>query len=222
MLVRGRCHQESPSPSDPHELQRLEPTLRATAAQLLSALPASKFDLAPVARQLAERASATEGADIAAAGIGNCLLFLSHYGQLQQAAAEAHRLAHAIDEVLRWAPPTPVITRTAGHDVTFGQVSIPAGAILTGRVSAANRDPKQFTDPDTFDIAREPNRHLSFGRGVHYHPGAALARVQMAIAVQEAARLLPELRWDTSEPLHRHPGPVHYLTRAIFTAWKTA
>ncbi|GIH04084.1 hypothetical protein Rhe02_21510 [Rhizocola hellebori] len=207
------------TPLDAADLQRLQPSLHELAAQLIAALPAGRFDLAPAVRQLAQLHTPDPAtADTAAAGIGNCLLFLSHHGDLAHATTDAHRLAHAVDEVLRWYPPTPVITRSTRREVTFGQATIPAGATVTGRVSAANRDPKRFTDPHAFDINRQPNRHLSLGRGPHYHPGAALIRVQMAVMASQAARLLPGLRWDPAEPLHRHPGPVHYLTRAVFTA----
>jgi cytochrome P450 len=207
------------TPLDAAALHQLQPGLRELAGTLLAELPAGRFDLAPAVRRLAQmHAPDPATADNAAAGIGNCLLFLTHHSQLAQATSDAPRLAHAVDEVLRWYPPTPVITRTALHEITLGQAVIPAGATLTGRVSAANRDPKRFTDPATFDITREPNQHLSFGRGPSYHPAAALIRVQMAVMASEAARRLPALRWDTSEPLHRNTGEVHYLTRAVFTA----
>jgi cytochrome P450 len=205
-------------PLDAAGLQQLQPSLRELAAGLLDDLPTGRFDLAPAARRLAQlHAPDPDTADNAAAAIGNCLLFLSHHGKLADATADAPRLAHAVDEVLRWYPPVPVITRTALHEITIGQAVIPAGATVTGRVSAANRDPKRFTDPASFDITRQPNQHLSFGRGPSYHPGAALIRVQMAVMASEAARRLPTLRPDTTEPLQRHPGDVHYLTRAIFT-----
>ncbi len=213
---------QPPLTLDSAALKRLEPPLHEHTAQVLRALPAGEVDLAPVAGRLAGHAAAMvapEAADpdTAAAAIGDALLLLTYHGHLEAAAADQHRLAHAIDEVLRWSPPTPVITRTVLQDTTFGEIAVPAGATVAGRVTAANRDPKRFPGPATFDITRHPNQHLSFGRGAYYHPGAAVIRMQTAVVVHQAARLLPGLRWNTSQPVRRHPGPVHYPTRVIFT-----
>lgn len=82
-------------------------------------------------------------------------------------------LPAAIDEVLRWDPPVPVVSRLDGD-----------GTVVEGRIDVANRDPARFPDAGRFDPARTPNQHLSFGRGRHYCPGAALARMQMAITVR--------------------------------------
>jgi hypothetical protein len=82
-------------------------------------------------------------------------------------------LPAAIDEVLRWAPPVTLVRRVDA-----------AGAEVTGDIAAANRDPAHFASPDSFDPGRRPNPHLSFGRGRHYCPGAALARLQIAITVR--------------------------------------
>ena len=79
-------------------------------------------------------------------------------------------------------------------------------------IGAANRDPRVFTDPDVFDIRRKPNRHLSFGSGIHYCIGAALGRIETEIAIGTLLTRLdgPEL---LAEPPKRRSAVIHGLER---------
>lgn len=156
------------------------------------------------------------GIDTTSAGMANSLLFLTEYGHGEQLAAEPKGIPAAIDEALRWYPPFPVATRMAIQDVSFGDVTIPAGTPVGARLSAANRDPAHFTDPDTFDITRSPNPHLSYGRGAHYCLGAPLAKIETTILLEEMLTRWPRLRWDRDVPLERYAGIVHRLTKAVF------
>ncbi len=212
---------------DAAALKALTPPAEAFAAQLIDAWQGDTFDIAPDLRRLPQQLAAhmgrphaplwQAGLATATAALGDCLLFLTHHGHLPHVTQAPHTLAHAIDEVLRWHPPQPLIHRTTTGPVLVGQTSLPPGAHVTGRVTAANRDPKRFPDPATFDVTRDPNQHLSFGRGAHYCPGAALARLLCAVLLQQAATRMPTLRWDDHHPLRRDPGPIPYLTYAVFT-----
>lgn len=76
-------------------------------------------------------------------------------------------------------------------------------------LSSANRDGKQFADPDTFDITREVNNHIAFGKGVHYCLGAPLARLEGEIAIRTLLQRMPELRLKTNyESLEWRPGMI--------------
>jgi cytochrome P450 len=75
----------------------------------------------------------------------------------------------AVEELLRYAgPPEAATERYAREDVTIEGVTIPRGGLVFAALASANRDERQFPNPDVLDLAREPNRHLAFGLGVHY------------------------------------------------------
>jgi cytochrome P450 len=82
----------------------------------------------------------------------------------------------------------------AREDVTLHGVTIPKGTAVMPLLGAANHDPTIFPDPEVFDIARTPNRHLGFGQGIHYCLGAPLARMETRIALQTLIERNPHLR----------------------------
>jgi cytochrome P450 PksS len=101
----------------------------------------------------------------------------------------------AIDEILRYASPVEFATpRITLEDVTIGSVTIPRGALVAVSLGSANHDESQFPDPETFDVAREPNKHVSFGMGSHFCLGAALARLEGEIALTTLFRRFPNLQ----------------------------
>jgi len=77
--------------------------------------------------------------------------------------------------------------------VTLSGVTIPRGSMVFAVIAAANRDERQFPEPDWLDITRDPNRHLSFGLGPHFCLGASLARLEGQIAIGTLVQRLPEL-----------------------------
>jgi len=99
----------------------------------------------------------------------------------EQLRGDRSVLPTAVEEMLRWASSTPYNRRTATRDVVFGGRPIKAGDKVTLWWASANRDESAFTDPYTFDVTRNPNPHLAFGRGGHFCLGAALARMEMRV-----------------------------------------
>lgn len=100
----------------------------------------------------------------------------------------------AIEEVLRFYPPIKAIGRVAARDVEISGHQIEAGDQVVVWVAAANRDHRKFAVPDTFDINRKPNPHLSFGFGIHFCLGAPLARLEAKIALEVFANRLNDVR----------------------------
>jgi cytochrome P450 len=100
----------------------------------------------------------------------------------------------AVEELLRYEPPPPHVGRCTASDVEFYGGVIPAGSAVLCLVGAANRDERRFPDGDTFDIRRDDGTHLSFGFGPHFCLGAALARLEGRVALEELLRRFPA--WD--------------------------
>jgi cytochrome P450 len=120
-------------------------------------------------------------------------------GQWERVATDPGLLDVAIEESLRFDPPVLGLFRTARGDQTVAGVTIPEGCKVDGLYAAANRDPRAFTDADEFRLDRtlsDVQRHLSFGAGIWFCPGAALARLEAATSVRVLAERLPDLRID--------------------------
>lgn len=116
--------------------------------------------------------------------IGNAVrLALRHPAEGRGTATDDDLVSAFLTETLRYDPPNHVLTRAAETDVDFYGHRVAAGSRALLVLAAANRDPRRFTDPATFDITRKDNRPLSFGLGPHYCLGAAFARMQAEIAV---------------------------------------
>jgi cytochrome P450 len=111
---------------------------------------------------------------------GNGLLaLLRHPGQLARLRADRALLPTAVEELMRYDSPLQLFERTATEDVAIGGVTVAAGQKIAALLGAANRDPAVFADPDTFDVGRADNPHVSFGAGVHFCIGAPLARLEL-------------------------------------------
>jgi len=106
----------------------------------------------------------------------------------------------AVEELLRFHSPVEVSTEWyAQEPVEIAGLTIPRGDLVYGVLSSANRDETQFEDPDRLDLARERNRHLAFGQGIHYCLGAPLARLEGQIALRRLLERMPRLRLAVSE-----------------------
>ena len=109
--------------------------------------------------------------------------------------------ARFVEEVLRFESPNQLGNRRAARDTRLGEVAIAEGTLLTLVIGAANRDPDVFAEPDRFDPAREPNRHLAFGAGAHQCAGLSLARLEARIALSTWRKRIAH--FHVSEPAVR-------------------
>lgn len=126
----------------------------------------------------------TAGHETATNMLTNSMLtLLRHPGELARMRADPELIGSATEEMLRFESPVQITARFQRDDRQFHGRNVRAGEALTLVLGAANRDPDVFADPDRFDIARSPNRHLAFALGPHYCLGASLARLEMHVVV---------------------------------------
>ncbi|HEX5611988.1 MAG TPA: cytochrome P450 [Burkholderiales bacterium] len=126
--------------------------------------------------------------------IGNgTWLLLSHPAELARLRAGPELLSSAIEEMLRYEGPIQLNNRRLLEPIELGGRPLPAGSFLTIAIGAANRDPAQFADPDRFDVARNPNRHVAFGQGAHACAGMNVARMEARIAFGRMLARFPRL-----------------------------
>ncbi|MEA2595276.1 MAG: hypothetical protein QOF01_1745, partial [Thermomicrobiales bacterium] len=124
--------------------------------------------------------------------IGNGLLaLLRHPDQLARLYRDPELIPTAVDEFLRFDAPVQRVWRLLGEDVEVGDRRLARGESAYLMVGAANRDPAQFPNPDELDVGRRPNRHLTFGHGIHFCLGAPLARLEASIAFASLLRRFP-------------------------------
>ncbi len=148
------------------------------------------------------------------------LALLTHPEELARLRANPNLAGSAVEEILRFCSPIHGTKMNyAREDVDIAGVMIPKGTPTVPLLGSANRDERVFADPDTFDITRDPNKHLAFSQGNHFCLGAFLARMEARIAIKTLLERSPELRLAVApEALkcqhmpfwHRYDGlPVH-------------
>jgi len=121
-------------------------------------------------------------------------LLARHPEQRELLLADRSLIPGAIEEVLRFEAPSPVQARYVTRDVALHGSTVPAGAVMLLINGSANRDERRFDDPDRFDVRRRTEHHLSFGHGLHFCLGAALARLEGRVALEEVLARFP--RWE--------------------------
>ncbi|MEU5853258.1 cytochrome P450 [Saccharopolyspora shandongensis] len=140
--------------------------------------------------------------------LGNTVLCLdAHPDQLAAVRADRSLVPSAIEESLRYFSPFAAVSRATNREVELGGTVIPADQLLLLWIAAANRDPRQFTDPNAFDVRRDPNPQIGFGRGIHFCLGAPLARLEGRIALNILLDRFPNLRTDPAEGPEFLPSP---------------
>ena len=138
-------------------------------------------------------------------------LLLEHPELLAEVRADHSLIPNFVEETLRIESPVQQLGRRAVVDTEIGGVPIPAGSRISIFYAAANRDPSQWPEPDTFDIHRdEAKRHVGFGAGVHYCIGAPLARMEGRIAFERLLTRLTNIRYSPTKNDFTH-GPNHVI-----------
>jgi cytochrome P450 len=141
--------------------------------------------------------------------IGNGLFtLLRHPAELARLRAEPALVPGAVEEMLRFEPPIIFLSRVVAVDMTLAGVELAAGELIQLSLASANRDPAEFEEPDRFDVARVPGRHLSFGYGPHFCLGANVARMEARVAFEALLSRFgsielvgPEPPWATATAL---------------------
>lgn len=141
------------------------------------------------------------GAETVTKLVGNAAVtFARHPEQWQKLLDDRSKIPAAVEELLRYEPPVHYNVRRSMREVTLHGVTIPEGKPVFLLQASAHRDPDAFTDPDTFDIDRNRTeaQNLGFGYGIHSCLGAALARMETAVALERLLDLIPhyEVLWD--------------------------
>jgi cytochrome P450 len=129
--------------------------------------------------------------------IGNAVVaLLRNPGERKRLADDPQLVAGAVDEFLRYDGPIVLTDRAVIEDCEIGGRRVRAGQMVVVGLSAANRDPERFPDPDRLDVGRRDNPHLAFGQGNHYCLGAQLARLEAELAIGTLLRRFPEFAGD--------------------------
>ncbi len=135
---------------------------------------------------------------------GNGLLaLLRHPDQWQRLQKNPSMIKTAIEEILRYDSPLQFFHRYVLDDMTFGEFEFKKGDMIGLLYGSANRDPDAFDQPDSFDVGRDPNRHLAFGLGPHFCLGAPLARLELKILFSKLLRRFPDIRLHDERPGYR-------------------
>ena len=182
---------------------------------IMSALVTMEFtDEHGVTRKLTDMEACQYIFILSAAGNETTARFLGWAGatlaeypdQRAKLVADPSLIPNAIEEIIRYEPPSMALARVNTRDVVWYGQQIPEGSTIVLLTAATGRDQRQFPDPDpdTLDVERKIERHLSFGFGIHVCMGASLARLEARIALEEALRRFPEwdVDWEGSEIVH--------------------
>jgi len=131
-------------------------------------------------------------------------LLAEHPDQRRELAADRSLVPQAIEEVLRYEAPSPVQARTVNRDVEYYGQTVREGSIMVILNGSGNRDDRHFPDGDRFDIHRTIDHHLSFGYGLHFCLGAALARLEGRVALDEVLQRWSDwdVDWDNAKQAH--------------------
>jgi cytochrome P450 len=142
---------------------------------------------------------------------GGTLALLRNPHEVERLRREPALARSAVEELLRYTPPVQWTGRVAAVELELGGRRIVPHQSVIGILAAANRDPEVFDDPDRLDIGRDPNPHVSFGRGIHFCLGAPLAKLEAQVALPMLLERFRDLRL-AGEPEPRpdpaRPGPA--------------
>ncbi len=144
------------------------------------------------------------------------VLFARHPEEYRKILADPTRLSGAIEEILRHSSPAQYAARTVMRDVEWYGRTVPQGARMLLLVGSANRDEREYRDPDRFDVDRQIPEPLGFGQGVHYCLGASLARLETRVALEEFGKRFPRYAVDEAGCRRVHMSNVHGFASVPF------
>ena len=145
--------------------------------------------------------------------IGNGLYaLLTHPDQLARLRSDRGLVRSGVEELLRYDSPVQLDARDAFADVTVGGETVGEGEMVMTILGAANRDPEHFTDPERLDVSRDEGPPLSFGGGIHYCLGAALARVEAQVVLERLLARFASMELATDKPVWRNRITIRGLT----------
>ena len=152
--------------------------------------------------------------------LGNMVLcFDEHPEVVEQLRANRALVPGAIEEVVRYYSPVKAMVRITTTETTLGEQHIGPNQMMVAWIGSANRDEAEFPDADRFDIEREPNRHIAFGRGIHFCLGAPLARLEAKIALNTMLDRLPG-SWQVADaPLEMINSFIVFGTKKLPMTW---
>ena len=132
--------------------------------------------------------------------------FLDHPNQWAAVRQDTRLIPSAIEEVLRFQSPVQATSRITTEAVEIAGGTIPANQRVISWISSANRDESKFSEPDSFEVRRQPNNHVAFGFGIHYCLGAPLARLEARVALEAIRTRLVDLERTDAQPLELNKG----------------
>jgi cytochrome P450 len=152
--------------------------------------------------------------------LGNMILcFDENPGVVERLRKNRALVPGAIEETLRYYSPVKAMPRVTTTETMLGDQRIGAGQVIIAWIGSANRDEAEFPDPDRFDSEREPNRHIAFGRGIHFCLGAPLARLEAKIALNAMLDRLPG-SWQVADlPLEMVKSFVVFGAKKLPMTW---
>jgi cytochrome P450 len=164
---------------------------------------ADRGDITPEQAPLVVRSLLSAGVDTTVHGLGACLSALAaHSGQWARLRARPGAARVAFDEAVRWESPVQTFFRIADTDVAVGGSVVPEGRKILMFLGSANRDPRRWTDPDAFDLDRDPSGHVGFGMGIHQCVGQHVARLEAEAVLSALARRVRS--FELAGPTTRH------------------
>ncbi len=138
--------------------------------------------------------------------------------QRAQIVADPSLVPAAIEEILRFEAPSPVQARYVMNDVVHYGTTVPKGSAVLLLTASGNRDERRFENPDVLDIHRKTERHLTFGYGIHHCLGAALARLEGRVALEEVVKRFPTWSVDWEQAKQAHTSTVRgWESLPVFT-----
>jgi cytochrome P450 len=136
------------------------------------------------------------------------IVLAAHPDQRRTLVDEPQRIPAAIEELLRYEAPSPVQGRWTSKDVSLHDQVIPKDSKVLLLTGSAGRDERRYPDPDRFDIARDQPSHVSFGFGIHFCLGAALARLEGRVGLEETLARFPQWAVDIEHAVQQHTSTV--------------